>query len=346
MSCYRPLYAWDLGLKENGKRDVRFPKPGEITSETGLFDLVKRGSMIQVPCGKCEDCRLSYSRQWAVRCIKEAEQWPNSCMITLTYDEEHVPKNYRFDVETGEIEDYVLTLVKSDFQKFMKRLRKAFTNGSYSKDGKTWKFEPNNNIRYYMCGEYGETHGRPHYHVLLFNFEAPDRERHHINENGNPQDTSKLIEALWGNGFITINEINFETCAYVARYIMKKQKGSGAKEWYEKQGVVPEYVDMSRRPGIGYKYFEENKDKIYASDEIFINTRKGVQVFKPARYYDNLYDGINHERMLELKDQRKEVAQIAQAGTLANTSLSSSEYLEVKEENKKTKIKSLKRKLE
>ena len=51
------------------------------------------------------------------------------------------------------------SLLRSDFQKFMKRLRK------HAKSTK---------IKYYACGEYGTNYTeRPHYHAIVFNLPRP-----------------------------------------------------------------------------------------------------------------------------------------------------------------------------
>lgn len=47
---------------------------------------------------------------------------------------------------------------------------------------------------------------------------------------------------------------------------MKKVTGKGAKFHY--RGRKPEFVTMSRRPGIGSGYFDEFKDEIYPLDEV------------------------------------------------------------------------------
>ena len=71
-----------------------------------------------VKCGQCVECRLAYSREWAIRIAHEAQMRGPSCMLNLTYDDDHLPK-------FGQ-------LVKSDLQKFFKRLRKLVLNLSMS----------------------------------------------------------------------------------------------------------------------------------------------------------------------------------------------------------------------
>ena len=95
---------------------------------------------IKIPCGRCVGCRLERSRQWSVRIMHESQLHAENSFITLTYDDAHVPSDY--------------SLRYPDFQKFMKRLRK----------------HTGLPIRYYMCGEYGETFSRPHFHSCIFGF--------------------------------------------------------------------------------------------------------------------------------------------------------------------------------
>jgi len=101
---------------------------------------------IKIPCGQCTGCRLDRSKAWAIRCYHESMMWEENCFATLTYDDEHLPKNSSLD--------------KRDLQKFFKRLRK--------------KYEPKK-IRYYACAEYGEKSFRPHYHAAIFNISFADR---------------------------------------------------------------------------------------------------------------------------------------------------------------------------
>ena len=48
---------------------------------------------VEIPCGKCEGCRIARSRDWANRCMMELEYHDSAYFLTLTYDEEHVPQS-------------------------------------------------------------------------------------------------------------------------------------------------------------------------------------------------------------------------------------------------------------
>lgn len=260
---------------------------------------------LQVPCGKCVGCRLDRSRAWAVRCMHEASCYDDNCFITLTYAPEHLPA------------DGSLSL--PHFQKFMKRLRKR--TGAH--------------IRYYMCGEYGEKLQRPHYHACLFNFDFPDK-IFYKNSAGMPLYTSKILEEVWGLGFCTVGSVTFESAAYVARYVLKKQYGATA-HYADLDGVVktPEFTTMSRRPGIGSSWFEKFSGDVFPHDRVI---KDGFPI-KPPRYYDialqksdpDAYDRVKNKR---LKDAFK------------NLDNSTPERLAVREVVKTAQINRLHRKFE
>ena len=177
MACYHPLIAYRSREKsKNGKYGLSF------SIKNGYYDL-----KVQVPCGQCIGCRLEKSRQWAIRCVHEAQMHEENCFITLTYNKESLPADG--------------SLRKRDFQLFMKRLRKECGEG----------------IRYYMCGEYGAKYERPHYHICLFGYDFKDKyiwdERDKV-----PLYRSTKLEKLWTLGFSTIGEVTFQSAAYVAPY--------------------------------------------------------------------------------------------------------------------------------
>lgn len=231
-----------------------------------------------IPCGQCVGCRLNYSRQWAIRLVHENQMHEQSCFITLTFNDEELNKR----ANPG-------SLNVRDFQLFMKKLRKK---------------HPEKKIRFFHCGEYGEKNNRPHYHALIYNHDFPDRKLFKQRKEIKLY-TSKELEELWPYGFSTIGDVTFQSSAYVARYIMKKQKGDNAEQHYsdidpttgEVTTIQPEYCTMSRKPGIGYEWFKKYKSDVYPKDICIINNHE----VKPPRYYDTL---LTKEELEEVKKQR------------------------------------------
>lgn len=163
---------------------------GKITFSPKNADKSQDG--FEIPCGKCIECRLNYSRMWAVRATHEAQMHEYNTFITLTYDNEHVGDNKL---------DY------TDFQKFMKKLRRTY---------------PNKQIGFMACGEYGETNRRKHWHAILFNHDFGDKIVEEKTINGDFTYQSKKLDQIWAYGRTQIGSVNFKSCAYVARYCLKK----------------------------------------------------------------------------------------------------------------------------
>lgn len=273
MACYHPISAWRSkdGKNANGSWPLVFKKD----EGNPLFPVV-------IPCGRCIGCRLKRSSEWALRCIQEASLHNYNCFITLTYNDEHLEKRCGIlNVDNGEIEGYSLN--RRDFVLFMKRLRKKYSD----------------RIRFFHCGEYGEKFSRPHHHACLFGIEFPDRVQI-SNKKGIRLYTSEILNSLWGHGYCIIGDVTFDSAAYVARYITKKITGEKALEHYD--GREPEYITMSRKPGIGKEFFEKYQNDIMSQDAIIL--RGGLKLRSP-KYYDKLYDVKNHDRMEEIKRKRR-----------------------------------------
>lgn len=294
----------------------------------------------KIPCKLCCGCQEKYSKDWATRCMLEAQKWTQNFFITLTYDEEHIPRDDELvNKKTGEIfqndnwEQGHLETKHSE--KFIKDLRRY------------WEYHFNHKgIRFYLAGEYGSKTKRPHMHAILFNLPIkPEQlEVYKITQNGDMLWKCPEIEKIWGKGFISLAEVNWDTCAYVARYVMKKQKGKKSDEWYYEQGMSPEFVRMSNRPGIGLDFFKENFQKIYEHDEIIINGHKqSIQSVKPCEYYDRKYAEMFPEEMEKIKQNRKIVAKATNELKNRQSSLTEKERLAVEERSKNAKWNTLKR---
>lgn len=270
MPCYSPL----LGFKSRENGGLTFRREQST------------GEKMTVACGGCIGCRLDRSREWAARIIHESRSHDDNCFITLTYDEDKMPR--LFSNGPG-------TLVKEHFQKFMKRLRKRLAPRK---------------IRYYMCGEYGENTQRPHYHACIFGFDAADKQIFSIGSDYEVY-TSDMLSETWGLGFVTVGALTFQSAAYVSRYVLKKITGNVAQDHYlrcDDYGVAhwlePEYNTMSRRPGIGKDFYEEFKADMFPSDELPV---PGVGVVKKVpRYYETIFQAESpddHELVKELRKQ-------------------------------------------
>lgn len=356
MACYHPLRAFNTGLLTDSFKPKYKICGSDVDRIHAPYSYMRNGlqrsnkqvwqdkwitEWIPIPCGQCIGCRIDYSRMWADRCILEAKGYEHNAFITLTYDPEHLPKPTPVvDTQTGEVLEWS-SLMPEHLQKFMKDLRR-FYKYHYNHDG----------IRFYACGEYGDEGGRPHYHLLVFNLPVPDKVYWFTNNDHENIYVSDSISQIWGKGIVTIGEVTWNSAAYVARYVVKKQKGDtkGLVELPGKilvKGILPEYTVMSRKPGIAYKYYDENKHQFYENDEIVISVRGKARTIKPPRYFDKLYD-IDCEDpflMQDIKRKRAESARNSMKLQLERTSLNEQEYLVVKERNKIGQISALKRNL-
>lgn len=318
-ACANFVFKNDMRGYRNGAFIVSHKDPGRLQHIMGTLEKLslrqfKKASdgVVTIPCGQCLECKIDNSKEWAQRSVAESMCHSENWFITLTYDDEHLPPPIlsfsRHSLDFG----YWSPLVYRDFELFKKRLLERFRELGHT------------GIRFFACGEYGPNNGRPHFHAIFYNLPIPDLEKCFSNSLGGRKVTylsSKLIEDTWGNGFVTIGECNFDTSAYVARYVTKKMTNLEEHlykrmcEDYNCDVLPPEFRQASRRPGLGRPYFDENFEKIYENDCVFLPNGKTP---KPCAYYDNLYK-IHHEPHLhELKLQRKAVAELQQKNELIN----------------------------
>lgn len=345
LSCFHPLraliYEKDCYGKPLEKKVVRFLKPCDRDAEKYW----NSEEVVFLPCGQCIGCRLQRSRQWANRLMLELEYHQSAYFVTLTYNDKHVPVSYYSDPDTGEAFP-AMTLRMKDIQLFMKRLRKRF--------GK---------VRYYACGEYGPETMRPHYHLIIFGLKLDDLVFKGKNEMGDLFYTSQKLEETWSEriapvqygytncltadkedfydclGFVSVSEVTWNTCAYVARYVTTKLTGK-MSSFYDVFNIEPPFSLMSRKPGIARQWYEDHPD-CYDYEYISISTPKGGRKFRPPRYFDKLYDEEHKEEMKKIKEMRKRMAMEAVKAKLFQSSLSVDEILAAEERNTESRVKSL-----
>jgi hypothetical protein len=198
-------------------------------------------------------------------------------MVTLTYDDAHLP--------------FYGQLVKSDLQKFFKRLRK--NTGSF---------------KYVAAGEYGDHSRRPHFHVALFGLDfSADRVRFSASVNGDLSFRSKELQKSWSFGTADIGSLNFESAAYIARYIMKKIKGPNASpmplfvDSDTGECVMPNPEFLVASNGIGKSWFRD-----YFMSDVFPHARVITAQGSPApvpRYYKFLLKEVGTDLAFDMSSR-------------------------------------------
>lgn len=211
-------------------------------------------SFAYVPCGKCPACLARKRQEWMVRNTIEFRHATNAYFITLTYGPQFLPVG-----SNGKP-----TLVKKDFQDFMKRLRRAC--------------EPDK-IRFFACGEYGDRGLRPHYHAIIYNW-PEDR-----------LDIDKVVAKTWtfnqdSRGIEIRRVTDLRAVNYTAKYTLKSHD-------YADREQSP-FMLCSRRPAIGSQELAGRAKYESESPQMSYTLEDGVHAPVP-RYFRNNFKKIMSE---------------------------------------------------
>lgn len=254
-----------LRINKNHVNEKNIDKYTIVNPDTGeTFPI-----FLMVPCNKCNLCLEKKAQAWSFRALAESYMSDKPAyFITLTYNNEHLPKHGVFPEE---------------IQLFFKRLRIRLDRQGIK-----------HNLRYIAVSEYGHNSKRPHYHIILWNF--PDN-------FDNAYLRLKLIEGCWRrptgeynpDGSPVTESIGFAYCVpviqgginYVMKYMSKKQDVP--------TGMNPTFMLSSKKHGgIGSayaeklrSYYENNPDTCDIS-VINIYTGQPLTVILPA-YYKQKY---------------------------------------------------------
>lgn len=309
---YRLLHQSDRKREKNGGVFFWDIKAADTLKEIPGFNF---DEVQQLRCGQCIDCRLAYSRDWAIRCSLEASLHQFNYFVTLTYNDLCIPKGNYIDYE-GTL--YNSTLCKADVQKFVKNLRE-FERTHYG----------NTDIKVFYCGEYGGDTGRPHYHLCLFGVSQIPDLSFKFKKGSYNYYKSELYESFWTDrvelepgkktrvlrGFVDIADVSFDSIAYTARYCLKKIQGKGKKDflsYYESlegddkpELRLPTFLQMSLKPAIAYDFYQNNKLQIQEEDLVKYQKKFDLFKAKPPRYFDKLFDREDPERFAEVKERRR-----------------------------------------
>lgn len=285
MACYNPTFAW--------KTRRIHPNTGKPVYSTKPTDAINVQDPVTWPCGKCIGCHARRAQEWGIRGMHEAHMHERNSFLTLTYNPHTLPKDG--------------SLKPDHLRDFIKRMRD--------------RIDPVK-IKYLACGEYGPKGGRPHYHLCIYGYAFPDMEENGTSPKGLKIYKSKLLKELWPLGRHTVQEANYQTACYVAKYTHKYNLQRGKIKANE--GLTEEFSRQSN--GLGLAFFERFMSDMYPRDEVAV--RKDVNtivIVKPPRYYDKKYEEIHPAEFALLKRKRVQKA-------YANRADNTPDRLSVKEE--------------
>lgn len=198
---------------------------------------------------------------WGFRLKKQEQISVNALFVTLTYDNENLPRS----------ENNFATLVKKDYQDFMKRLRINVQRECEYHGVKPYK------ISYYACGEYGGKFGRPHYHAIIFNVLEAD------------------IKKAWSAGNVFVGTVTGASIGYTIKYINKGR----FQPMHKNDDRTPEFALMSKGMGANYltpevvAYHRSNLEKAYLTLE------DGVKMAIPRYYKDKIWRVTASDKLVE-----------------------------------------------
>lgn len=210
------------------------------------------GGKMMVPCGRCHECRAARSASWSFRILEEYKNHTEGHFVTFTIDNEHLAYG----------DDIYPTLVKSDVQKYFKRLR----------------FNSGKKIKYYACGEYGSRSKRPHYHAIIFGVDVDS-----IRDN-------------WKAGHVQFGTVSHASIRYVTNYLCKRRgsQPSGTAPEFSlmslgigKSYLTPEMIRWHKSNMANYVVLKDGikqllpryfRDKIFTEGEKFIISEESLRL--------------------------------------------------------------------
>lgn len=265
-------------------------------------------------CGDCLPCRINRRRIWTSRLLLEARLHSDVSFLTLTYHDDYLPSTVQVDEVKGKI--YApFSLDPEHHRLFMMNFRNRLRR------------ELGREVRFYMCGEYGDTTQRPHFHYILYGYPpCPYPVQPGSRFRQCRCSVCQLIHSAWGKGNILLGTFSSDSAQYVAGYVMKKMTSDkcnckapdilGHKpkcNFYVLKGRRPEFSLGSRRPGIGagvedlvfdalQRHYHGDKDEL--PSVLIINGKK----MPLGRYIkDRLYKkfGVEFQNGEKIKEYEK-----------------------------------------
>ena len=232
----------------------------------------------RVPCGKCLPCQKKRRSEWSLRLEHEYMFSDSAFFITLTYNDESLPRT----------KQGYPTLVKKDVQNYIKRLRNAhvaYLKKEQEKVKNEFKIK-SKPIRYYAVGEYGSQTRRPHYHLLLFNYD--------IANLGPITEQWKNTKTNMSLGHVDIGNVTSASINYVTKYMFKKFNSKTDTR-------QSPFSVMSKKPIIGHDYLVNYGTHHIQNETLEVRDQNGGLRRIPKAYLRRLFTNKEDRRELSKK---------------------------------------------
>ncbi len=173
---------------------MRCQSPIQIPNKSNhtLATSSQRGLVI--PCSQCLHCRLNRRDKWVARAILESHASFIGQFWTLTFSD-----------------DGLNTLREKGAKKLVSSFQNALRM-SEQRAGNPLR------IRSFGCLEYGETYGRPHVHLMIWNHLHNQRQETPYRES---LPRLRWNIGIWPHGHVDIQPLNTKSMRYVAKYVTK-----------------------------------------------------------------------------------------------------------------------------
>lgn len=210
------------------------------------------------PCGSCPACLANRQRGFMFRLDQEKEKASFYFWLTLTYDEDHVPR----------LESQEMCFSKAHCREFFERLRSRYKSKAIT-------------FKHFLVSEYGpNATERPHYHLLLLAYGGSSDLAGRYKER---QEIRKfLIEKAWPYGFVNEKTFHGRVLSYLTKYCLKP-------ELIGQRHTMKPFTLISK--GIGLSYLDSlpqlQKDQMLSSLDFSVRYGSG-KISLPRYYVDRL----------------------------------------------------------
>lgn len=230
MSCLHPL-----NVRHPRRRSAKWQSRQSALFHAGDWDtyLYERNTTpqrLEVPCGRCSECRRQRAASWRHRLIAEHlyGNHQNAIFVTLTISDEHY-------------DDYPEGLVPQYLRIFWENYRNFFADDERARIPKYW-----------FTTERGDENGRLHLHGIIWDseFYVPEDcydkstlyyQRSHGWIDDRQKEIAHAITTCWPFGFVYVGtECSARTMSYITKYITKETQ-------YDNSFISRTYCS----PGIG-----------------------------------------------------------------------------------------------